>query len=332
MDARVRDSGSHLATLDLRSLNPSRMAWGLSNIFRNSWRPQVIQGWLYHGNLAARALAPFLPGARLAWNIRQAHHGMAMEKPLTAVVIRMGAVLSRGVDAIVCNSSKAMSQHITIGYSNATWTVIPNGFDMNQFRPDPELRRATREALGLTHDLFVVGVLARVHPMKNHHGAIQAVAKLNSRIPGLRLLLAGHGATEDNIWLKEELRQTDLYGQTLLLGERTDIPGLANALDVLLNASHLEGFPNVIGESLACGVPCVATDVGDSGVAMGEHGILVPPGNVDALGEALFSLYSLGPEARSTIGARGREHVAGRFGLDRIAGAYAALYDQLING
>lgn len=251
--------------------------------------PDVIQGWMYHGNLAAWLAARLAPGhPRLAWNIRQTLYDPAREPPLTRLVIRIGARLSPGVDAIVYNSELSARQHQAIGYAGGAATIIPNGFDLQAWASDSSLRSAVRTELGLAEDAILIGHVARYHPMKGHRCLLKAAASLAAGDARLHWLLVGRGVTHDSEELAASLREHGLEGRVTLAGERADIPRIMCALDLLVSPSEWgEGFPNVLGEALAVGVPCVATDIGDSAQVVGDCGRVVAPGDAAALAAAI---------------------------------------------
>lgn len=331
MDGRVRGLGVPLQTLGLRQGDRlSQARRGLGATFTEDWRPDVIQGWMYHGNLAAWVLSRCFPGATLLWNIRQTLYGLHLEKGASALVIRANALLSGGVAGIVCNSRLSAAQHQAAGFSRRAWRIIPNGFDLRTFSDEPQRRSEMRAALGISEGTFLIGQIARVHPMKDHANAIRAVALALKTAPETRLCLVGSGATVDNSSLRENLRAAGILDRTLLLGERSDVEDILPALDVLVSPSaYGEGFPNIIGEALGCGVPCVATDVGDSAWALGGHGILVPPGDSGALARGLLELHALGSAGREILGQNGRRYVEEHFTIGRIAREYASLYREM---
>lgn len=330
LDARVLAAGAALASLDLKGPRPVAGSWrALRATFKGPWRPDVIQGWMYHGNLAAWLLSRAVPRAALAWNIRQSLYDLRFEKPASAKVIRINAWLSRSPGSIICNSKLAIGQHQAFGFCPERWNLIPNGFDLGAFRKSEGARAALRSALGIPADAFLVGQVARVHPSKDHPNMIQAIAQASARIPGIRLLLAGQGATLDNAGLVGTLRACGILDRTCLLGERPDTASVYPALDCLVSASASEGFPNVLGEALACEVPCVATRVGDSEWALGGNGILVPPGDPVALAEAVHQLHAMGAGERARLGALGRAYVERTFSIGSVAQAYDLHYHDL---
>jgi glycosyltransferase involved in cell wall biosynthesis len=289
--------------------------------------PDVIQGWMYHGNLAATASAHFAQGApRVYWNVRQTIYDLRREPRLTRSVIRLCAFLSSGVDAIIYNSGLSRQQHESLGYAKRLSRLIPNGFDLDVWRPDPTARAAVRAEWQIPPDAVVVGQIARFHPMKGHHRLIEAAAQLQTRTAPY-FMLAGKGLDAGNTELRGVLSDYALEDRFRLIGERSDIPRVMSALDILVSPSEWgEGFPNILGEAMSAGVPCVATSIGDSAAVVGEEGRIVPPGDVTALAHAIEDLAGLTPQQRRQLGQRARERIRDRFSLDQVTGEYLRLY------
>lgn len=292
------------------------------------FRPDVIQGWMYHGNLAA-TLARRLAGshARLFWGIRQTFYGMAHERPLTRLVIRANAALSSAPERIVYNSSLSRAQHAAAGFKDGRGIVIPNGFDIELFRPNPAARAAARSGLGIPERAEVVGLVARDHPMKDHANFLAAAGRVARARPEVYFVLAGAGVDPSNARLEALVAQAGLRGRARLLGEVADVQQLYPAFDVAVLASAWgEAFPNVLGEALACAVPCVATDVGDAAAVVGDAGRIVPPADSERLSAAIVDVLNLGAEGRRALGRAGRRRVERHYSLAAIADRYRALY------
>src|SRR5215471_6042896 len=223
------------------------------------FRPHLVQGWMYHGNLAASAVGSLTTGPiPVLWNIRQTLYQLSDERWLTRAVIRVGAALSRRPSVILYNSALGAAQHEAIGYDGTKRVVIPNGFDCDQFRPSADARRDLRAELGLAPDTTLVGLVARFHPMKGHAVFLQAASLLARKHAALRFVLAGRGVTGGQPALARLIEELRLGDRMFLLGERSDIPRITAALDVACSSSlWSEGFSNAIGEAMACGVPCV---------------------------------------------------------------------------
>lgn len=292
------------------------------------FRPDVIQGWMYHGNLAA-TIARRLTGshARLLWGIRQTFYGMAHERPLTRLVIRANAALSATPQRVVYNSTLSRVQHAAAGFKDERGIVIPNGFDTEQFRPDPDARSAARSRLDIPERAEVVGLVARDHPMKDHANFLAAAGRVAHARPDVFFVLAGAGVDPSNARLDALLTQSGLQGRARLLGEVADVQRLYPAFDVaVLSSAWGEAFPNVLGEALACAVPCVATDVGDAATIVGEAGRIVPPAGSERLAAAIVEVLSLGAEGRRALGEVGRRHVERHYSMAAVAESYLALY------
>ena len=290
----------------------------------------LLQGWMYHGNLAALAARGWLPGrVPLVWNIRHSVYSLAAEKSLTALLIRLGAVLSHLPDRIIYNSRLAASQHEALGYAADRTVLIPNGFDTDRFAPGNHHRAAVRAELGLTQDTPLVGLVGRYHPMKGHANFLRAVAQVRIDCPTARFVMAGTDVTTENSELMGLVRELGVGDGVFLLGELADTARLMAALDILCLPSSSEGFPNVVGEAMACAVPCVATDVGDAAWVVGETGVVVPPRNPEALAEGLTLLLQTSRAARAELGGRARRRIEEHFTLTAITRQYADLYAEL---
>ena len=315
---------------------PLSTAQGLARLvsIARRLRPGVIQGWMYHANLAAllaqMSLSRHVP---VVWNIRHTPHRLAYEKRMTAAMIRLGARLSARAARIVYVAEESAVQHEALGYRSGTGLVIPNGFDTRRFAPSEVTRRQIRAELGLAPSTLVVGLVARYHPFKDHATFLEAAAVLQQAHPDVHFLLAGRGLDHTNtrvLALSEALRLGD---RLHLCGERSDAAELLPALDIATLTSYSgEGFPNVIGEAMACGVPCVVTDVGASARLVDRTGLVVPPRAPRALAEALRQLVVMAAEDRVALGRDARRRIQEHFNLADIVTRYDALYDDVLAG
>jgi glycosyltransferase involved in cell wall biosynthesis len=328
----ITELGVPVECLRLRSYssNPARFV-SLLRLTRK-FRPQVIQGWMPHGNLAA-SLTQFASriGAPVIWNIRMSLDAVEGEKLTTLGLIRLGALLSRHPAAIIYNSMTGAKQHEKCGYRSAQSAVISNGFDCDVFRPDEGAHSRICEQLGLESSAILIGLVARLHPMKDHFGFLQAASLVSAVHPQARFLLIGKGLAESEPTLAKLIGQLNLAGRVLLLGERTDASKLTAGLDIACSSSAWgEGFSNAIGEAMACGVPSVVTDVGDSAYLVGDTGGTVPPRNPDALAQAIGKLIEAGPAKRKGLGMAARRRIESEFSLSRIARRYENLYRECL--
>ena len=330
---RIRALGVPVHSLGLRGvLGVPAAVVRLARLLRRE-RADVVQGWMSHGNVMAGAAARLAGGVPVAWGIHQADIGGESNTRVTRAAIRLGALLS-GVMArrIVYCADTARRAHVAAGYDSARSEVIPNGFDVDVFRPDPAARAAVRAELGLGPDTPVVGLVARWDPLKDHATFVAAAGRLAAARPDVRFVLAGRGVDAGNAALAEMMAQAGVAGRCSLLGDRPDVPRVLAALDVNALSSRSEAFPVAVGEAMACGVPCVVTDVGDAAVLVGDTGCVVPPGQPPALAGALASLLDMDPRERGRLGRAARARVVEHFSLSAVAGRYQALHAALAAG
>jgi glycosyltransferase involved in cell wall biosynthesis len=293
--------------------------------------PDLIQGWQYHGNLAALYAQMCLKRrVPVLWNIRHSIHDLGDEKRMTAAVVKLGAWFSHKPERVIYVAQSSAMQHEALGYRTEKRVILPNGFDMQRFMPSNQARLQLRVELGISPSAIIIGKIARYHAMKDHATFLRAAAHLLRFHPGVHFLLAGERVEETNAVLMELINDFKLEARTHLLGERDDIQHIIAALDVVTSASaYGEGFPNVLGEAMACGVPCVATDVGDSALIIGELGQVVPPKQPQALAEAWCMLLDMGHAGRVTLGLRARRYIKEHYSLPSIAVRYEQLYNEI---
>jgi glycosyltransferase involved in cell wall biosynthesis len=319
--------GVPLHSLQMRSPVPDRRTLGaLRDVVRRA-SPDVIHGWMYHGNIAAVLGAPL--GTPVLWSVRHALHANQGEKLLTRALIRLGPLMTRRVERIVFCSETSARQHFDIGYPAARSVVIPNGVDTGEFCPAPEGRHARRIEVGLPWDGTLIGHAGRYHPVKNHLGLVRAFARVAHRYPHTTLVMAGRDVETANDQLLGSIREQRLENRVLLLGERSDMSRLLPALDLYVSPSHSEAFPVGLLEAMACGLPAVATDVGDSRALVGDAGRIIPAGNDGALSRGMEALVALDTSARQTLGERARFRVTDVYSLGHMADSYARLYERV---
>jgi glycosyltransferase involved in cell wall biosynthesis len=239
--------------------------------------------------------------------------------------------MSRWVPTCVVFVSEAGSLfHAEIGYAAKKMEVIPNGFDLHEFRPDPDARCSLRKELGVAEDALLIGMAARFHPQKDHHNFVLAAERLHALIPEVHFLLCGEGINWQNSRLSGWIENAGIRDFCHLLGPRQDMSRLFAGIDIATTSfAGNEAFPLVIGEAMACGAPCVVTDVGDSALIVDETGRVVPPRNPEALAEAWRELIDAGPGIRRHLGMTAKRRVQEHFSLPAIVERYQTIYAQL---
>lgn len=294
-------------------------------------KPDLVHTWMYHADLLG-GIASRMAGIRnLAWGIRHSNLSPEMNKRSTLAVVSICARLSHWLPQriLVC-SETARETHIAQGYNAQKMTVVPNGFDVSRFRPDPQLRDAVRMELGAPCGAPLVGIVARFDPQKNHIGFLRAMGLLHRQLPAAHFLLAGRNVDAGNGLLLEAARAAGIDGHCHFLGQREDVPRLMASLDVLVSSSHGEAFPNALGEAMACGVPCVATNVGDCAFIVGDTGKVVARSHdIEGLAQATAALLALPQEARQALGERARERVTTLFEIHHVVSLFEDFYEEM---
>ena len=295
-----------------------------------SFKPELLIGWMYHGNIAAWLFASKL-GVPLVWNIRQTLM-FAQEKPLTQRVIRGGAYLSRTPKKIVYVSRHARDQHRALGYWDNNGLVLPNGFDLEIFRRDETERTRMRSELGVDDETCVIGHVARYHRAKDQIGLIGAARRVIAEEPSTVFVLAGEGLNGANAALAAAVRQCGVEQHVRLLGETASPQAVLSACDLFcLPSAWGEGFPNVVGEAMACELPCVVTRLGDAPDLVDKTGLVVEPGDREALAQAIVQLIRLGHAGRAGLGAQARGRIAERFSLPGVAARYVEVFEGALS-
>ncbi|MDB6120228.1 MAG: glycosyl transferase group 1 [Verrucomicrobiaceae bacterium] len=260
-------------------------------------RPDVLYSFLAESNLLAALIVRFfLPNTRLVWGLRDSETDAALYGWLGRLVFALGRFLSRWPHLIIANSHSGARYYATQGYPSEKITVVPNGIDIARFKPNSEARATIRAELGIRDDEVLFGIVGRLSPMKDYATFLRAAATLDKRC---RFLCIGAGSSEYAQEMQALANELGLAGGRLIWSApRSDMPQVFNALDALVSSSAFgEGFSNVAGEAMACGTPCIVTDVGDSAWLVGDAGFSVPPRQPEALAAAMRQFLTLDPAA-----------------------------------
>ncbi len=293
-------------------------------------RPEIVQGWMYHGNLIATLAASFSPSPTvLAWNVRQSLYSLQTEKHGTQWTIRGLRSLSTRPKAIIYNSHHSRAQHEDFGFSLDHGVVIPNGFDADYWKPDALHRATCRLAWGVEADAPVAGYIGRLHPQKDVPTFLRASAIALAENPRLHIVMVGDGLSRDNPALAHWL--SDLPPQRFhALGRRDDIAAILAGFDFFCLSSSSEAFPNVLGEAMATGLSCIATNVGDCARLIEGNGRIVAVGDVRNMAEAMGEMARMEAARRVNIGKAARARIMASYSLGATVGTYAHLYDSLL--
>ena len=311
-----------------------RLTWaGVVRLYRliRDLRPDVVQTWMYHADFIGGLIAKIAGVRRVYWGVRNSLMTVKESGWVIFFLARINAFLSRWIPVgVICCADRAKDMHQNIGYAANKLITIPNGYNLDSFKPDSKIGSQLRVALAIDESIPLLGCVSRYSPQKNHEGLLKALSLVKKNGIAFRCLLVGRGLDTDNTQLVSWLIQYGLQDEILLLGQRKDVPAIMNALDLHVLPSTAEGFPNVIAEAMACETPCVSTDVGDAAYIIGQTGWLVPPADAQLLAEAIQSALVCWNDktAWSLRRTAARTRIMEHFSLEKMVATYRATWEN----
>jgi len=329
----LRNQGVKVHTLNLSpsAINIPIVLWQLVKLIRQ-YQPEIVQTWMYHADLLGGLSAHLAGNNNVIWGIRRTSLSLS-NSAKTAFIMKICAVLSHWIPKkIICVAEAAKQAHIAAGYLASRMVVIPNGFNFSPFTVTQEQIIALRLACHFSDGDIVIGCVGRFHADKGQDNFVKAAAIVAQQYPTVKFLLVGRDCDVNNAQLMHWLSDHGLQERVVLLGERNDVPVCLAAMDVYCMPSRTEGFPNGLGEAMAMGLPCVATNVGDTAVLTGDTAILVPPQNEQALAQVLLKVIALSEKEREQMGQRAKERVMSEFPIEKVRARFEAVYRDIISG
>lgn len=278
-------------------------------------KPDIIYSFLFTPNILTVLLKPFIPSIRLVWGVRSSRVDLDRYDWLYRLTYRVECALSRFADLIICNSIAGMKYAAEHGFPTKLMSVIPNGIDLNVFKPDHKARGRIRDEWQIAENEILIGLVARLDPMKDHPTFLHAAALLAQEKRNVRFVCIGDGSNPYKSELVLLASKLGLNERLRWIGSRWDMPAVCNALDIACSSSSGEGFSNTIVEAMACGVPCVVTDVGDSAVIVRGTGEVVRPNSPEALHDAIVLLLE---RISSDVRLASRSSIEKRFSNERL--------------
>ena len=308
------------------TLEPTRR---LSRILA-AWAPAILHCYMPEPSIVG-TIAGRRAGVRaIVWGVRSSNVDYRKYGWFSWATARVAAWMSGRADLVIANSDAGRVYHIAQGYRADRVITIPNGIDTGRFRPSPEARVAGRQLWQLADNEVVIGVVARLDPMKGHPVLLRALASVARQVPAVRVVCVGGGAPGYAHHLAAETRRLNLDRVVRWTGELDQLHALLPAFDLICSPSVFgEGFSNAIAEAMACECPCVATNVGDSAAIVGDTGLVVPPGDPEALANALVRMTGLTVADRRARGRLARARVVNTFGLHAMIRRTATTYRDL---
>jgi glycosyltransferase involved in cell wall biosynthesis len=285
------------------------------------FKPDAIQGWMIHGNLVG-AILKFLSfnNCILLWNVRRSLESINAQKKLTRFLTFIAKFISNYPDAIIFNSVKSKSQYMAYGYNNIKSIHIPNGFDVAEWFPCMSDNLFMRQKLNISESDFVIGYVGRGHDDKDPGRLFDAFNVLSVNYPNLVLIAVGRD-------LSKYAKSTN---KIHFMGQRKDIPRLMRVFNLLCLSSKVEGFPNVLGEAMLSGIPCVSTDVGDASEIVGSTGWIVATSAHGSLVSTLeIAINASGLELKAR-GINARDRILHNYQISSVVERYEKLYNSIL--
>lgn len=331
LEELLRNGGVTIEYLDKKG------RWDLLGFFHRTTKwirrenPDVLHGYLTGANIVAMMTKPFFRKLHIVWGVRASNMLLDNYDRLARFTFQLSALLSRFADLIIANSNSGYDYHIANGYPDERMIVIHNGIDTNTFTPDLTARQHQRTEWSIVDGDLLVGIVGRLDPMKDHKTFLQAISKVLSKRSGVQFICVGNG---DSNYL-EDLQQ---YSEGLGISENiqwepadVNVKNVYNALDVLVSTSaYGEGFSNTLAEAMACGVRCVATDVGDARKVLSDAGVVVTPGNSSEVADGILAVLACDAHENSKFKKLAIDHIKGNYSIDRlVSNTFTVFQDQL---
>lgn len=295
-------------------------------------KPDILHSYLDVPNLLSVMFKPFFPdNTKIIWGVRASNTDLDHYDWLTRLTFHMNCCFSRFADLIIVNSNAGHAYHLAHGYSGDKMIIVQNGINTAKFFPSYEARLQLRAEWGISEKEILIGLVARLDPMKDHLNFLKASTILLRERKDIRIICIGDGPMDYRQKLYGLSIKLKLEKRLLWVEGRKDMNAVYNAIDIICSSSSWgEGFPNVIGEAMACGVPCVATDAGDSAFIVSAKGIVVPPQNPQALANGLMQMLQNFKKNQYTLRKQVRFRITSQFSHESLVLKTAATFKNLL--
>lgn len=268
----------------------------IKEIRRNN--PDILYAYLRMPNILSIIAKLIFPEMRVVWSVRSSNTDFSQYNWLTRLSFWLECRLAQFADLIISNSDAGKRFVAENGFPENKVQVVYNGIDTERFKPAPELRQRIRTEWGIAPDCVLIGMVARLDPKKDHDTFLRAARVVADRTSMVKFVCVGSGPKSYEQYLRATSHALGLQESVVWAGTRQDMAAVYGAINILcLPSSSGEGFPNAVGEAMACGVPCVVTDNGDSAFVVGDTGAVVPVGDADAIADAVLGLMAVRSDA-----------------------------------
>jgi len=288
---------------------------------------EVVQTWMYHADLIGYLATRFKSNMKVLWGIRRTSLNREENKKSTLLIAKFNALISKKIDKVISCSIAAKKSHINFGYSKDNMMVIPNGFEMNKLNFNSEARYKIRKKLNIENKKVIINI-GRWNIAKDHKNLIEAYKQVEDF--NTHLIMIGPGITKENIELINLIKKNNIKNYSLL-GPQSEITKYLSAADFYVSSSMSEGFPNVIGEAMACQLPCVVTDAGDSSYIVDNTGIIVPIKDSKELSKGIYNMIQLPKKDRLELGVKARNRIEENFDIKVVTEMFEEQYKKIFN-
>lgn len=325
LGARFIDLGVVVHCLYFQGLHSvPRVLIDLRRILKNI-SPDIVQSWMYHADFLS-SLATLGLKFKHIWSVRCTNPPKGSR--LTFLIMKLCAKMSKFFPDRICYvATSAMLSHENHGFCSAKSVVISNGYDFSTFKVDYKARAEIRENLDVSADTLLFGVLGRFHYDKGQDLLLKALSTIGMK--NFKLALIGFGCSKENAGLLKNIESLGLKDNVILLGNQSDVVGYLSSLDFYIMPSRTEGFPNALAEAMAMGLPCVATNVGDTEMLCKDTAILCEA-SADSIADSILKMKSLSEAEQKDLGFAAAAHVRERFSITNIEKQYSQLYSELV--
>ena len=322
---KIENLGIKVHTLNMKRGIPSITA--IKKVMKILNNVDVLQTWMYHADLLGFICGKLSGVKQIIWGIRHNNLDKNRNKRLLMIIANINKKLSKNVDKIVSCSKDATKVHIEFGYDKSKFITIPNGFDIVNYYNYPNSKFELGKELNLNFEgKNIVSHVARWDILKDYPTLIKCIREVVNENKNTIFLLCGKNINNNNKDLVNLIDENNISRNVYLLGSRSDIPKIMSASDVFVLSSIGEGFPNVLGEAMACETPCVVTDAGDSRYVVGELGKVVNIGDYKGLAKEILYMLDLPKNELEDLGKKCREKIINEFELNKVVKMYESLY------
>jgi glycosyltransferase involved in cell wall biosynthesis len=322
----LKKNGINIISLELRNVFDIFFKLILLYKIIKKLKPDFVHTWMYHADFFG-GIVSRLAGVKIVyWNIRNTEliKGTAFSTRIIGYINSLFSYIIPTKIILVSESSK--KYHSKLLYSKNKMLVIPNGYDINKYKLDKAKRKNIRRELIISDESLIVGSIARFNEYKDHTSFINAGLKLLENNDKVYFVLIGRDVTLKNKKLSQLIENSKFRNNFYFLGEKNNIIDYYSAFDIFCLHSVSEGFPNVLAEAMAFGLPCVSTDVGDSKILVSNTQLLVPPMDHIKLSHALKRICMMSENERKIIGQYNQKIISSNYSTDILFGSYAKLY------